>query len=77
MVTERRGEDSEERRKGRKKERSRIELPPATLSIVSGRQEARRGACFLNPSLGPSIYDIHTEGGGGVEPKEDVVREVA
>ena len=26
---------------------------------------------------GASIYDVHTEGGGGVSPKEDVVREVA
>ena len=32
-------------------ERSRIELPPATLSIVSGRQEAPHLSCFLNPSL--------------------------
>ena len=28
-------------------------------------------------SKGASIYDVHTEGGGGVSPKEDVVREVA
>ena len=26
---------------------------------------------------GGSIYDVRTEGGGGVSPKEDVVREVA
>ena len=26
---------------------------------------------------GASIYDVRTEGGGGVSPKEDVVREVA
>ena len=26
---------------------------------------------------GASIYDVHTEGGRGVSPKEDVVREVA
>ena len=26
---------------------------------------------------GASIYDVLTEGGGGVSPKEDVVREVA
>ena len=25
---------------------------------------------------GASIYDVRTEGGGGVSPKEDVVREV-
>ena len=28
-------------------------------------------------SMGPSIYDVRTEGGGGVSPKEDVVRKVA
>ena len=28
-------------------------------------------------SLGASIHDVHTEGGGGVSPKEDEVREVA
>ena len=28
-------------------------------------------------SKGASIYDVCTEGGGGVSPKEDVVREVA
>ena len=28
-------------------------------------------------TLGASIYDVRTEGGGGVSPKEDVVREVA
>ena len=27
-------------------------------------------------SKGASIYDARTEGGGGVSPKEDVVREV-
>ena len=27
--------------------------------------------------MGASIYDVRTEGGGGVSPKEDVVREVA
>ena len=26
---------------------------------------------------GASIYDVRTKGGGGVSPKEDVVREVA
>ena len=26
---------------------------------------------------GASMYDVRTEGGGGVSPKEDVVREVA
>ena len=26
---------------------------------------------------GASIYDVRTEGGGGVSPEEDVVREVA
>ena len=26
---------------------------------------------------GPTIYDVRTEGGGGVSPKEDVAREVA
>ena len=26
---------------------------------------------------GASIYDVSPEGGGGVSPKEDVVREVA
>ena len=26
---------------------------------------------------GASIYDVRAEGGGGVSPKEDVVREVA
>ena len=26
---------------------------------------------------GASIYDVRTEGGGGVSPKEDVVREFA
>ena len=29
------------------------------------------------PDKGASIYDVRTEGGGGVNPKEDVVREVA
>ena len=28
-------------------------------------------------SEGAFIYDVRTEGGGGVSPKEDVVREVA
>ena len=28
-------------------------------------------------SKGASIYDVRTKGGGGVCPKEDVVREVA
>ena len=28
-------------------------------------------------SQGASIYDVRTEGGGRVSPKEDVVREVA
>ena len=28
-------------------------------------------------SKGASIYDVLTEGGGGVSPKEDVVKEVA
>ena len=28
-------------------------------------------------ALGASIYDVRIEGGGGVSPKEDVVREVA
>ena len=27
--------------------------------------------------MGASIYDVRTEGGEGVSPKEDVVREVA
>ena len=31
----------------------------------------------IDPSLGASIYDVRTEGGWGVSPKEDVVREVA
>ena len=26
---------------------------------------------------GQCTYDVHTEGGGGVEPKEDVVRAAA
>ena len=36
-----------------KGERSRIELPPATLSIVSGRRQGAKvlAACFLNPSF--------------------------
>ena len=29
------------------------------------------------PLKGASIYDVRTEGGRGVSPKEDVVREVA
>ena len=31
----------------------------------------------LSCPKGASIYDVRTEGGGGVSPKEDVVREVA
>ena len=32
---------------------------------------------WVNGTKGASIYDVCTEGGGGVSPKEDVVREVA
>ena len=39
------------------------------------RQRRRRRNELL--SLGASIYDVRTEGGRGVSPKEDVVREVA
>ena len=31
----------------------------------------------IHPHKGASIYDVRTEGGGGVSPKEDEVREVA
>ena len=33
--------------------------------------------CQDKECKGRCTYDVHTEGGGGVEPKEDVVREVA
>ena len=42
------------------------------LSIKPPRKSALR-----NPLKGASIYDVHTEGGRGVSPKEDVVRKVA
>ena len=35
-----------------------------------------RKECAISQK-GASIYDVHTEGGRGVSPKEDVVREVA
>ena len=38
---------------------------------------ARRLYYVKYDELGASIYDVRTEGGGGVSPKEDVVREVA
>ena len=47
-------------------ERLRESLPPAP----SGHQ-------YEFHAKGASIYDVRTEGGGGVSPKEDVVREDA
>ena len=35
------------------------------------------GNTSLDLGKGASIYDVRTEGGRGVSPKEDVVREVA
>ena len=49
-----------------------------------GAQKLMREGCksgerviLIKLHEGASIYDARTEGGGGVSPKEDVVREVA
>ena len=41
-------------------------LSPPVLPVISSADSA----------LGASIYDVRTEGGRGVSPKDDVVREV-
>ena len=41
----------------------------ATLKLVNGKE--------VKKHRGPSIYDVRKQGGGGVRPKEDGVREVA
>ena len=47
---------------------------PEILYIVPRSSSAQ---IFHRSGLGASIYDVRTEGGRGVSPKEDVVREVA
>ena len=49
-----------------------------TGSGIAKRLKIRlRIRIHLQNHKGASIYDVRTEGGGGVGPKEDVVREVA
>ena len=45
------------------------------LQIVGELKSVRVSA--MQSAKGASIYDVRTEGGGGVSPIEDVVREVA
>ena len=44
------------------------------LQIVGELKSVRVSA--MQSAKGASIYDVRTEGGGGVSPIEDVVREV-
>ena len=44
-----------------------------TTAALIGKEEGRNSL----DAKGASIYDVRTEGGRGVRPKEDVVREVA
>ena len=63
-----------------------MEEVAAVITVVDGWHGANRGMRILAIKsriivviffLGASIYDVRTEGGRGVSPKEDVVREVA
>ena len=49
-------------------------LPGGKISPGVQRHPVLRSTVLFK---GASIYDVRTEGGGGVSPKEDVVREVA
>ena len=47
---------------------------------VAGSDDAAVSTRLVRRStaaMGPYIKDVHTEGGGGVGPKADIVREVA
>ena len=55
-----------------------LQLTPIghTLAVDAGVSRAAADAALVSPSGGPSLYDVHT-GGGGCWLNEDEVMEVA
>ena len=52
-------------------------FPFPSSEVYPGGRERDRAWDSLQREKGASIYDVRTEGGRGVSPKEYVVREVA